>query len=256
MCFSFFLPFFLSYSLSFSLSFSVLLSSHLSVTPPLSFFSCLFLNFFAMPLHSLISHTKDSLFSSSVPFFLFFSLSTSPSFPLPSFFLSLCMLCSFVWHYVSISALSASLFLFLPPCLPPSLPPHAASQWLKGGKDGTSQAAVSHSARLLVLRTAACRPVRWPRGTRQPPDETPRSNYLFYTKTDLKLWPSAVAFPLLTHTHTHPVASSHPHTSAHAAGCRLHCQPAPLLFIKTFRSCCCCCCWICFLLGLNSRTKH
>lgn len=109
---------FLSFFISYSLSFSILLSSHLSVTPPLSFFSCLFLNFFAMPLHSLISHTKDSLFSSSVPFFLFFSLSTSPSFPLPSFFLSLCMLCSFVWHYVSISALSASLFLFLPPSLP------------------------------------------------------------------------------------------------------------------------------------------
>ena len=120
--FPFFLSFFLSASLSFSLSFSVLLSSHLSITSPLFFSSCLFLNFFAMPLRSLISHTKGSLFSSSLPFFLFFSLSTSPSFPLPSFFLSLCMLCSFVWHYVSISALSASLFLFLPPCLPASLP--------------------------------------------------------------------------------------------------------------------------------------
>ena len=123
-----FLSFFLSF-LSFFLSFFLLLSLSLFLSPscclltsPLFFSSCLFLNFFAMPLRSLISHTKGSLFSSSLPFFLFFSLSTSPSFPLPSFFLSLCMLCSFVWHYVSISALSASLFLFLPPCLPASLP--------------------------------------------------------------------------------------------------------------------------------------
>ena len=122
----------------------------------------------------------------------------------------------------------------LPPSLPASLPPHAASQWLKGGKDGTSQAAVSHSARLLVLRTAACRPVRWPRRTRQPPDQTPRSNYLFYTKTDLKLWPTAVAFPLLTHTHTHTHTLSPLPTLTH-----LHTQPAAGFTVSQHR---------CFLL--------
>lgn len=57
--------------------------------------------------------------------------------------------------------------------------PHPASQWLEAVKDGTSEAAVSHSARLLVHRKAACCHMKWLRLNQQSP-ETHRRKIFFY----------------------------------------------------------------------------
>lgn len=99
------------------------------------------------------------------------------------------------------------------PPLRPHLPLSTSSlPVVEGRKDGTSEAPVSHSARLLVLRTAAHRPLRWPRKKHQPPDETPEK-YYFCTR-DLKTVGLRVAFPTPCrlfhpqHLHTQPAADS------------------------------------------------
>lgn len=105
-------PFFLSLS-----------RSHLCHLYTLSFLFCPFpprACFSTFRLAIALSHTQ--IFSCSLPFFLFLYFFTYCSLSLffPLFLsLSLCSLCSFVWHYVSISALSLPLCLTFPFSLPP-----------------------------------------------------------------------------------------------------------------------------------------
>lgn len=85
----------------------------MSFSPLFFSFSPYFSSFLTSALSDLIH--KNSLFKPPIHFQLLFL--PCPLFLLPVS-LSLCLLCSFVLHYVSISALSASLSL----CLPASLP--------------------------------------------------------------------------------------------------------------------------------------
>lgn len=132
------------------------------------------------------------------------------------------------------AACSLSLSLPVPPPLCLSI--HPASQWLEAGKDGTSKAAVSHSARLLVLRKAACCPLKWPRPKQQPPETQRRKiffklllfsiNIIIFLKTDPKTVGIRVAF-------FHTLSPFPPSTSARPARCRLRSCFLLLLPIKT-----------------------
>lgn len=105
--------------LSFSLSFSPLchlytLSFLFCPFPPRACFSTFRLSIALSDLTHKSFHAH-CLFSSSCT-----SLLTALSLSFPLFLsLSLCSLCSFVWHYVSISALSLPLCLTFPFSLPP-----------------------------------------------------------------------------------------------------------------------------------------